>query len=320
MNKKERVLRAFSNEPVDRVPVSFWYHMPEDMDLQKECVKAHLDYYKTCDIDFLKIMCDGYFDYPNEIAKNIQSPEEWYQMKPLGKKHPFIREQVERAKKIVKGLNGECCTFYNVFCPMSYLRFGTSEELLMRHIRENREAVKYAFSIVAQDAAELSRQLIEEAGCDGIYYCVQNAEKFRFTYEEYRELVTPSDLEVLKIANHYSTNNILHCCGWAGDQNRMEVWQDYPAKAVNWAIYVEKMDLREGKEFFHGKCVIGVFDNRPESILVSGCQREIEEETKRLVDQAGKTGVILGADCTLPRGVDLNRICWVVKTLQNINS
>ena len=52
------------------------------------------------------------------------------------------------------------------------------------------------------------------------------------------------------------------------------------------------MDLREGKEFFHGKCVIGGFDNRPESILVSGCQREIEEETKRLVDQAGKTGVI----------------------------
>ena len=66
--------------------------------------------------------------------------------------------------------------------------------------------------------------------------------------------------------------------------------------------------------------MIGGCDNRPESILVSGCQREIEEETKRLVDQAGKTGVILGADCTLPRGVDLNRICWVVKTLQNINS
>ena len=114
-------------------------------------------------------------------------------------------------------------------------------------------AVKYAFSIVAQDAAELSRQLIEEAGCDGIYYCVQNAEKFRFTYEEYRELVTPSDLEVLKIANHYSTNNILHCCGWAGDQNRMEVWQDYPAKAVNWAIYVEKNGFKRRKRIFPWK-------------------------------------------------------------------
>ncbi len=50
---------------------------------------------------------------------------------------------------------------------MSYLRFGTSEELLMQHIKEDPEAVKYAFSVIAKDAAELSRLLIEEAGCDG---------------------------------------------------------------------------------------------------------------------------------------------------------
>lgn len=318
MNKKERVLRAFNNEPVDKVPVSFWFHMPEDMDLKRECVKAHLDYYKESDVDFLKIMCDGYFDYPNETAKNIKSPKEWYKMEPLGANHPFIREQVERAKQIVESLNGECCTFYNVFCPMSYLRFGTSEEILMSHIRQDPEAVKYAFSVIAQDAAELTRQLIEEAGCDGIYYCVQNAEKFRFSYEEYRELVTPSDLAVLEKANQYSDNNILHCCGWAGDQNRIEVWKDYPAKAVNWAVYVEKMDLKTGKQFFGQKCVIGGFDNRPEGILVSGSKEEIEAETRNLIEQAGRQGIILGADCTLPRNMDIKRISWVVETLKSI--
>ncbi len=52
MNKKERVLRAFNNQETDKTPVSFWYHMPEDMDLDKECVQAHLDYYRTCDVDF----------------------------------------------------------------------------------------------------------------------------------------------------------------------------------------------------------------------------------------------------------------------------
>lgn len=320
MNKRERVFRAFSNEPADKVPVSFWYHMPEDMDLKKDCIKAHLDYYKKCNVDFLKIMCDGYFDYPNETAKHIKSPGEWYQMKPLGPEHPFIQEQVERARGVVEGLKGDCCTFYNVFCPMSYLRFGTSEELLTAHIKEDPEAVKYAFSVVAQDAAELSRQLIEEAGCDGIYYCVQNAEKFRFSYEEYRELVTPSDLFVLEEANKCSDHNILHCCGWAGDPNRIEVWQDYPAKAVNWAVYVEKMDLKTGKDFFGGRCVIGGFDNRPQGILVSGSREAVQEETRKLVEQAGRTGVILGADCTLPRGVNLDRVCWVGETLDGMRS
>lgn len=318
MTKKERVMHAFSQQPVDKVPVSFWFHMPEEMDLQKECVEAHLNYYKECDVDFLKIMCDGYFDYPNETAKNIKTPADWYGMKPLGAEHPFIREQVERAKEIVGKLNGECCTFYNVFCPMSYLRFGTSEELLMNHIREDVEAVKYACSIIAQDAALLARLLIEEAGCDGIYYCVQNAEKFRFSYEEYREIVTPSDVYVLKEANKYSANNILHCCGWAGDRNRIEVWQDYPVKAVNWAVYVEMMNLAEGREFFGGKCVIGGFDNRPEGILLSGTREEIENETEKIIKDAGKNGVIIGADCTLPRGVDLNRIKWVVEKTKAI--
>ena len=45
MTKKERVLNAMNNLPVDRPPVGFWYHFPVDMDLDKECVDAHLDYY-----------------------------------------------------------------------------------------------------------------------------------------------------------------------------------------------------------------------------------------------------------------------------------
>ncbi len=47
-------------------------------------------------------MCDGYFDYPNPVAKTSPARKEWYNMKPLGAEHPFIREQVERAKSLVK--------------------------------------------------------------------------------------------------------------------------------------------------------------------------------------------------------------------------
>ena len=151
MTKKERVLNAMNNLPVDRPPVGFWYHFPVDMDLDKECVDAHLDYYHRCDTDFIKIMCDGYFDYPNPIIPEIKEPKDWYNMKPLGENHPFIRGQVDRAKQIVERLNGECCTFYNVFNPMSYFRFGTSEELLMSHLKQDPEAVLYAFSVIAED-------------------------------------------------------------------------------------------------------------------------------------------------------------------------
>ena len=77
MNKKERLLNAFNNKPVDKVPAGFWFHFPEDMDIGQGCVDAHLEYYRSSDTDFMKIMCDGYFDYPNEIIPRIKTASDW---------------------------------------------------------------------------------------------------------------------------------------------------------------------------------------------------------------------------------------------------
>jgi len=58
--------------------------------------------------------------------------------------------------------------------------------------------------VISEDAITLVKALIQEAGCDGIYYCVQNAETFRFTSEEYHKFVEPYDLKVLDCANSIS--------------------------------------------------------------------------------------------------------------------
>lgn len=316
MTKKERLLKAFNNEKVDKVPFGFWYHFSPDDDFGPETVAEHLKLYKDTDMDMIKVMCDGYFNYPNPYIQKVTCAADWFSLTPLGADHPYISKQVERAKGVVDGVNGECCVFYNVFCPMSLMRFGTSEELLMEHMRKNPEAVCHAFEVIAQDIKALINRLITEAGCDGIYYCVQNAEQFRFSAEEYRKWVTPVELDVLKYANTLSENNILHCCGWAGDRNRVEVWQDYPAKAINWAIYVEQMDLKQGKEFFGGKCVLGGFDNREGGVLYSGTKEEIEAQVEKILQGAGESGIVIGADCTLPSDVDTQRMKWVGEKLK----
>lgn len=46
MTKKERLLHAFNNEPVDKVPMGFWYHFSPDEDLRQETVDAHLKLYR----------------------------------------------------------------------------------------------------------------------------------------------------------------------------------------------------------------------------------------------------------------------------------
>lgn len=318
MNKRERVLAAMNLQPVDRPPVGFWFHFQAEQGVGEACVQAHLDYYNHIDVDMVKIMCDSYFDYPNPVAKAVKEPKDWYAMKPLGKDSPFIREQVERARAVKAGLKDDMVVIYNVFAPFSLIRFGLGDDLVMDHLRREPEAIAYALDVIAEDCCTLSELLITDAGIDGIYYCVQGGEKNRFTPEEYRRLITPTDKRVLEHANKFSDTNVLHCCGWAGIPNNLEIWQDYPAKAVNWACFVENMNLVEGMKFFGGRCVLGGFDNRPQGVLYSGTREEVEAETARLIQRAGKTGVILGADCTLPATVDVNRFSWVVEAANRL--
>lgn len=316
MTKRERVLNTMNNQPVDRPAVGFWFHFQQEQGIGDACVQAHLDYYNHIDVDMVKIMCDSYFDYPNPVAKAVKEPADWYAMKPLGKDSPFIREQVERAKAVKAGIHDDMVIIYNVFAPFSLIRFGVGDELVTRHLKEDPKAIEYALDVIAQDASTLSELLVTEAGIDGIYYCVQGGEKDRMSIDEYRKLITPSDLKVIEHANRFSQTNVLHCCGWAGIPNNMEIWQDYPVKTINWACYVEDMDLTQGKSFFGGRCVLGGFDNVPAGVLFSGTREEVVAETNRLVANAPAGGFILGADCTLPAEIDKERFGWVVDAVK----
>lgn len=315
MDKKTRVLNTLNKQAVDKVPVGFWFHFTGEEATGESCIDAHVQYYKESDIDFIKIMCDGYFDFP--ITADIQTAADWRKLQPLGKDHPFIKEQVERARSIHDKLNGECCVFYSVFAPFSCIRFGTSDELVMQHLQEDPDAVLYALDIIAKDQALLAELLMTEGKCTGIYYCLQGGELDRFTYEQYRQWVTPSDRYVLDHANGINDANMLHFCGWAGMKNRLEVWQDYPGKACNWAVFVEGLGLKEGMEFFGGKAVIGGFDNRKSGVLYSGGEEEVVAFTNKLLHEADTPGYIIGADCSIPDDIDRQRISWVVETVKS---
>lgn len=205
MNKRERVIAAFKGQEVDHVPVCMWQHVPEkywaDDNQFAEC---QLSAYKNTDVDFMKLSGDKYFTWPSPVLDHLEKAEDLYRLEPLGPNHPHIRGQIERTKKIVAGLNGECVALYLVFVPLSCLRLKIGYPKMMRMIRENPDAMKHACSVIAEDLKLLVRGIIQEAGADGIFYSVQNGEADRFTYEEYRDWVTPSDRIVLDYANSIS--------------------------------------------------------------------------------------------------------------------
>ena len=54
----------------------------------------------------------------------------------------------------------------------------------------------------------------------------------------------------------------------------------------------------------------GGFDNNADGVLYRRSKEEVQAETRTILDKAGTRGVILGADCTVPKDIDPERFDW----------
>lgn len=324
MSKKQLILDAFNNKPTERVPVGFWFHFADEKDfydglknpaILEANLNGHLEFYNEFSPDFIKIMSDGFFGYPNEKLHDVTDITTLKNIEPVGPDHPWISQQVQHVRKLTDAFGKDIATFYNVFAPATYFKFAlgrpVGNQLLADFIEQDKEAVKRVLDVIAQDLVTLSQKLIEEGGADGIYLSVQNVQDSRISPELYREVIAPSEIKLLTETNKSSENNILHICGYKGNRNDLTIYTDYPAKVINWAVVVEEVSLADGKKLFGGRAVIGGFDNTADGVLYSGTKEDVERETEHLIARAGKNGIILGADCTIPSDIALERLNWV---------
>ncbi len=85
---------------------------------------------------------------------------------------------------------------------------------------------------------------------------------------------------------------------------------------INWATHHEGLSLAAGRKLFGDRAVLGGFVNgRKACLLYQGEREAIEQETRRLVAEAGSRGLILGADCTVPDDSHQNGLDWVRQQL-----
>ena len=262
-------------------------------------------------------MSDGYFAYPNAaIHKALENISDLAGIEPLGADHPWITEQVELVKKIRAGFEEDIVAIYNIFAPVTYFKWLVGEvsggdDLIANFIDQDAATLKKVLDTIGQDIASLSQRIIKEAGVDGIYLSVQSIQDARVSQEVYKNSIAPSGLHVLEAANEAGGVNILHICGYEGARNDIHLFTDYPAQVINWAVGPEGISLAEGREIFGGRTVLGGFENGKNGLLYTGDKAAIQAETKRIIAETGTTGLVIGADCTIPSDIDEERIEWV---------
>jgi uroporphyrinogen decarboxylase len=323
--KKQLVLDVFNNKEIGRTLAGFWFHFSPfsvftkgagNSALWQHTLEGHLNYFSKVQPEIWKIMTDGYFIPPNlQRAIDTGNIEKLQDLAPADKNDPWFTEQVELARRISEQGGEDAFTLYTIFSPLSTVYFSylfknqkTAADLFAKTV-EKADILKHILSVLADDLSYLVKRLLSDGGTDGIYYSVR---AFKGIPESvYREQVSGTEIQVLDAANAVKGNNLLHICGHSEIPSDLELYKTYNAKVYNWSIQNENLSLSQGKKLFGGKAVVGGFDTADKSILYHGTRPEIEAEVKRIVNDAGSKGVIVGANCTINSDIDFERLVWV---------
>ena len=283
-------------------------------ELLDKVVEGHKKFRDEFHPDFVKMMTDGLFFRPRtSYPRFLNKPEDLYLIKPLPRDHAWFELSVKQAKRIREVFDDDTLVYYNVFSPLFNLCNAMTNTVdpskVLQFLLDDPDAVVYALNVLSDDLCYLLERVFTEAKLDGLYLSVSNSGRV-IPDHLYTKYVAPSEEKLIAKAKEYHEDNILHICGWRGRTNILSVYRDYDTSVFNWAVHEEGLSLAEGKEYFHGKCVIGGFDQMPGSTINTGTKEEIQAVVEEMIKNGGKTGVIIGADCTVPEDTPIQNLIW----------
>lgn len=308
MNKKERVQAAINKQPVDHVPACFSLHFPREIAFGDAAVKAHLDFYRQTDCDILKIMNENLVPAIGEM----NSPADWAKVPAYNRHSPFMQQQLDMIKRILdeEGDAYSLATIHGICASTIHpleAKYGYEpvRRLFVEQMRTDKQPMLDARRRIADAMCDLAQACIE-IGCNGVYYAALGAEKHFFTDEEFAEAVEPFDRQILTAIREAGGDIFLHICKNNLNMHRYRNYQDL-CDVVNWGVYEVPFSLEEGRKLFPNATIMGGLANRS-GVLVDGTIEELQAAVRKLIADFGSTGFILGADCTLPTDIPVERI------------
>lgn len=329
---QNQVLKVLHNGTMERgVPISFWRHFAENefADAAKEPavvttnLDGHRNYLKAVPVDLVKTMLDGYFPYPFRGVTNPLDLGQLARVTPLATDDPWIDGQVDLAQKQAR-LAGERPVFVTVFSPLILFKWALikhyqdpltlADQRFMDMYERDPDAVRKVLDVIAGDQVQVVRALSQRTPITGIYYSTQSIQDPRADRRDFfTTVMEPVDLVVQNAINQEFAVNILHICGFDGARNHLEWFVNYPLQVINWATKADGYTLGAGKRLFSDRVVLGGFDNGTRGVLYRGSKREIKAAVAHLLEESGTRGVILGADCTVPRDIPYDHLRWAIE-------
>ena len=348
MNGTERIKAVLNGQPVDRIPISLWRHVPkEDRDIEKFTQKT-IELTDENDYDFVKIQINAAYlteAYGADIEFNdkegadynmtgkvpldvmftvkkypVESIEDLDKIKPINvKENQVIQRDVQVSRNVTEHYAGTKPVIHTLFSAFTWLHYFTKggAVTVKEFIAKDREAVHRFL----KNINEVNKRLVDayvEAGVAGFFFATSYTSPQVISDEDYKEFCKAYDLDVLNYIKGKTWFNILHIHGNA-DLN-IENYLDYPVEAFNWediakGIDSEKLTNATKLRSLTDKVLIGGIDRNFDFV---GSQDEVKSRLKKRLEAFAKQlpdgKFVFGAGCSLPIDIDIDN----VKTLRSV--
>jgi len=296
--KRELILSLINEDKSQEYyPAGFFIHFGKGYKTGEAAIQKHLEYFRSTDMDFMKIQ------YEKEFPKipGILKPSDWSSMPLYGK--DFYEEPLAVIKGIVKEAKKEAPVIATFYSPFACAGHTTSDELITRHLEEDPEQTKKGLEIITESLLIYVKECIK-LGVDGFLQSTQGGEGGRFTEASlFTDYVKPFDLVAGREMEAACSTNILHICDHSGNYDDYSAFVDYPGHIINCSLDLTKgrtISSREMYKLFNRPFMGGMHKR---GIMVSGTPDEISSEVGRVLSQAPEK-FVLGASCTLPGDID----------------
>ncbi len=308
MNKRERIYAAANLQKTDRLPYSFWSHLPGiDLDATR-LAEATYQFYKAYDLDFIKTMNNGMYpiedfgckiDY-SEIAQGgvakivstpVQSPEDWDKLAVCPVSEGSLARELDSLKQLLDKVKAEHVpVVFTSFSPITIADKLCGKKVL-EHIRQGHgDKVKRALDVITETTANVAKEAIS-LGADGIFFASQMSSYDVMEPELYLEYGKTYDLQVLEAAKN-GWMNTMHA---HGSNIMFELLSDYPVNIFNWHAWETLPAIDEAQQLT-GKCLMGGL-NRTD---ITNCNRNaIRHQIYAAHRLTGGRGLILTPGCVI---------------------
>jgi uroporphyrinogen decarboxylase len=318
MTGRERVEAALAMGVADRPPVGAWGHTYREEWNPEALAAITVGRARQFGWDFVKFQprasCfaeafgsvyepSGHrLKGPVLVSPAVPDTDAWESLELVNP--DALDDQVKAIGVAARELGPDVPVIQTVFSPLTvggYL-VGKSQSKILRELRLNPDLVGAALEGVADALVDFSRRSVK-AGAAGVFYAISGyAGRGVMKEAEYRELILPLDLRVLKRMPKQAWFNVVHLCG---SNLNFGLARDLPAQAVSWSIHNQgNPSLVEGRQIA-GRAVMGGLGQR--ASLVYGPPADVEAEARRAVAATGGRGLLLAPGCSVPpRARDIN--------------